>query len=504
MVEPLKSVCPTGAKMKLRQNKIVIRIIISLFVLYAVLHIPDSEPELLQPGDKSAFAWNSDQYWSELETRFIEAKHIGCDSLTNSINAGLLQLESMTEVLNSRAVSPESSQFQLIEQKIFDLSVLIGACSDSLTKFINAFSVLRTAVKDQSIHWNTNEQSSRDCTYRLIYGGRTAIEEIILQASNIDLPNVFIENDEPSSTPSAKILGVNIHSGDILVSRGGAPTSALIARGNDYPGNFSHIALVHVDDKSGDVSIIESHIEIGVAVANIEVYFNDKKLRVMVLRLRSDLPAIQSDPMLPHNAATYALNRALTEHISYDFTMDTEDPKRLFCSEVAFDAYRHYGVRLWSALSHISSVGVKNWLAVFGVKNFTTMEPSDLEYDPQLRVIAEWRDYETLYKDHLDNAVVDIMLESAEEGMTIDYDWHILPVARIMKGYSFVLNLFNKAGPIPKGMNATTALRNEWFSARHNATVEKLRKEANQFYQINGYVPPYWELIKMARRVFNQ
>lgn len=45
-----------------------------------------------------------------------------------------------------------------------------------------------------------------------------------------------------------------------------------------------------------------------------------------------------------------------------------------------------------------------------------TPEPSDLEYDPQLRVVAEWRDRDTLWQDHLDNAVVDVMLESAERG----------------------------------------------------------------------------------------
>ena len=132
------------------------------------------------------------------------------------------------------------------------------------------------------------------------------------------------------------------------------------------------------------------------------------------------------------------------------------------------------------------------------------MEPSDLEYDPNLRVIAEWRDYETLYKDHLDNVVVDIMLESAENGARIEYDWYNLPFARILKGYSFVLNLFNIAGPIPEGMNATAALKNEWFSNRHDVTVELLKKEAKQFHQHNGYVPPYWELIKIARRIYNR
>lgn len=111
-------------------------------------------------------------------------------------------------------------------------------------------------------------------------------------------------------TASADVRGTKIHSGDILVSRGGAPTSALIARGNDYPGNFSHIALVYVDPVTNEAKIVESHIEIGVVVSTAEEYLKDKKLRVMLLRPRADLSQIVKDPMLPHKAAEFAYRRA--------------------------------------------------------------------------------------------------------------------------------------------------------------------------------------------------
>src|SRR5207248_8921424 len=101
---------------------------------------------------------------------------------------------------------------------------------------------------------------------------------------------------------SVRFLGMDLHSGDILVSRGGAPTSALIARGNDYPGSFSHVALLHVDEKSGRASVIEAHIERGVAVSSLEQYLADKKLRIVVLRLCPELLELVADPMLPHKA----------------------------------------------------------------------------------------------------------------------------------------------------------------------------------------------------------
>jgi len=450
--------------------------------------------------ENNSFAWNSDEYWSLLENRFREAHSIGCTGLSSEIESDFKTLDSLLVYLKSDTLAPESNIFTGIEKSFFELGVYLAACPESLIKYIESFNKLRTLVKNQSINWDVNSQMARSRIYRLLYGGRTAIEEVMQQSPTGAIPEAVLGTNESSATPAAEILGVRIHSGDILVSRGGAPTSALIARGNDYPGNFSHAALVHIDEKGNEVSIIESHIEIGVAVASIDDYMRDTKLRVMVLRLRSDLPFMQADPMLPHRAAEFALHRALTEQIPYDFAMDTKDHDKLFCSEVVSAAYEQVGVGLWTALSNISGTGVKSWLAAFGVKYFVTQEPSDLEYDPQLRVVAEWRDHETLHKDRLDNGVVDVMLEEAESGRRLTYDWYKLPMARILKLYSFILNRFGGVGPVPEGMSATAALKNEWFSTRHENIKAELIVLEREFKENNGYSPPYWELIKLARK----
>ena len=57
---------------------------------------------------------------------------------------------------------------------------------------------------------------------------------------------------------------------------------------------------------------------------------------------------------------------------------------------------------LWYAALEISFqyfvTRVVNWLSDFGVEHFITQMPADLEYDPQLSVVAEWRDPETLFR----------------------------------------------------------------------------------------------------------
>jgi hypothetical protein len=203
--------------------------------------------------------------------------------------------------------------------------------------------------------------------------------------------------------------------------------------------------------------------------------------------------------MLPHKAAEFAYKRVKEGHIPYDFAMDYKDHSKLFCSEVASAGYEQFGIHLWAGISHISSPGLRKWLAAFGVRHFETQEPSDLEYDPQLVVVAEWRDQATLKKDHYDNAVTEVMLEGAEKGDEISYQWYLLPLARIAKGYSVVMNLFGRPGPVPEGMSATAALRTQYYDKRHGAIKERLSLKAEEFKTTQGYAPPYWELVKLAR-----
>ena len=150
-------------------------------------------------------------------------------------------------------------------------------------------------------------------------------------------------------------------------------------------------------------------------------------------------------------------------------------------------------------MSHLSTPGVIAWLSSLGVRHFETQEPSDLEYDPQLRVVAEWRDPEALFQDHADNAVIDVMLEAAEQGEPLGYNRYQLPLCRVLKAYSLARNWLGAVGPIPEGMSATTALRAEQLRTDHAAIKARLLEGVDRFKVERGYVPPYWALVSMAR-----
>src|SRR5204863_297973 len=158
----------------------------------------------------------------------------------------------------------DAAALDSVERRFFALAPLVAACPRYLRDYVRLSGRLREAIKWQSRRWDVAGDGARVRLYRSLYGFRGAVEEAMLQHPDTSL-SLLEGRREPSATPAATVHGVEIHSGDILVSRGGYPTSALIARGNDYPGNFSHVGLVHVDGVSHVASVIEAHIERGVA-----------------------------------------------------------------------------------------------------------------------------------------------------------------------------------------------------------------------------------------------
>ncbi len=91
------------------------------------------------------------------------------------------------------------------------------------------------------------------------------------------------------------------------------------------------------------------------------------------------------------------------------------------------------------------------------------------------------------------------MLEGAERGDALEFNWYALPVARLLKGYSWLLARVGDVGTIPEGMSPSAALRNRAYGARHAAIKAALQVEVDRATTQMGYRPPYWSLVALAR-----
>lgn len=480
--------------------KLFVRLLIILFSAYLLLLIPDfSEPRIISASEKP-YSWNRDDFWKKQEQIFSSARTTNPQNIDSVISGLKLISEKNLAALQTEGLSPEDSIFRITLFSFFELAPYVAVRQENTGWYIRYYNQVRNAVKTKSQNWNMDSKPARNTVYEMLYGMRASVEEVLLQSDSAHFQEVMSVNEVPSQTPSAQIFGMTVHSGDILVSRGGAEVSALISRGNDYPGNFSHVAFIYIDDSTKTPHFIEAHIERGVAVSSLEKYTADRKLRIMVLRLRNDLPEMINDPMLPEKAAKFSFIESGRRHIPYDFKMNFQDSSSMFCSEVASSAYGKNGIQLWKSESTISSQGVVNWLSQFGVENFVTQMPSDLEYDPQLSVVAEWRSSEFLVKDHIDNAVMDVLYQAADEGKELKHNPFLLPAVRVIKLYCMIQNQFGIESVIPEGMSATQALKNNTLVDLHVSLKSETEKLVGKFIQENGYRPPYWQMVDLAKK----
>lgn len=479
--------------------KKILKILLILAGVYGLLLIPLPQKEgEIQKASEAPFVWDQDALWERLEASFLSGKAMPASTLDSLVNRMARETDSILLAYADKRIHPEDGFYPLIEANFFQIAPLIAAQQNKSDWHIHFYNSVRSKLKEDAIYWDMNSGAARNISYRVLYGMRAAVEEILLQSTEEQFVSTMYVSDEASAAPAATIMGIPIHSGDLLVSRGGAEVSAFISRGNDFPGNFSHVALVYISEETNQPYFVEAHIEKGVAIATQEAYLKDKKLRFMVMRPRANLQALKADPLIPHKAALYMYEEAQERHIPYDFKMDYYDPSAMFCSEVGSYAYKQFGVGLWEFTSTISSSGIIDWLHNFGVENFVTQMPSDLEYDPALSVVAEWRNKETLFQDHLDNAVMDALIGRANAGEKLTYNRWLLPVARVVKGYSFLLTLVGKEGIIPEGMSPVTALKNNDFVARFQQVKARTQLKIAAFENEQSYVPPYWQLVRFA------
>lgn len=213
----------------------------------------------------------------------------------------------------------------------------------------------------------------------------------------------------------------DLKSGDVLLSRGAALTSAAIARLGDIDAQFSHAALVYIDPRTKKIYTVEAHIEYGVLIAPFETYLKDGKVRSAVFR--------QKDAVLGAKAAEWMYNyvrayqRKHKENIQYDFTLDLNAHSKIFCSEVVTMAYAAassgslFIPQVQSRMDELSHTG---FLKDLGVTTLQTFLPGDFEMDTRFELIAEWRDHLKMRETHLKDAT-----------LTKIYEW------MVTKGYDF-------------------------------------------------------------------
>lgn len=230
--------------------------------------------------------------------------------------------------------------------------------------------------------------------------------EWVLAERGDEVPLRVLAGDEPALMLNGPGDAYEPRSGDILMVRSRYFVSATIARIGDEEGQFSHAALVHVDD-DGKVWVLESLIERGAIAVPWDEWQGRRPVRAVVMRHRDSKVAAGAARWLHDWIAERA--RTGKGPAPYDFTMDFTDNGELFCVELVQFAFREStngAVQVPRFASSIGHLGGRPFLEQLGVRQTEIYTPSDFEIDPNLTPAAEWRDYSQTAHTRIQDAIL--------------------------------------------------------------------------------------------------
>lgn len=193
-------------------------------------------------------------------------------------------------------------------------------------------------------------------------------------------------------------------SGDILMSRGNSFVSAAIARSGGAQGQFSHLSLVYIDEKTQKAYTIESHIESGVLVRPLQDHIDQENARETIYRY--------PDAQMAHAAAKIMYDLALQykepDTLPYDFQRNMNDASALDCTEIIRTGFRRASndkILFPQYITHLPK-SLKPFINSIGVKTELSFSPEDIEVDPRLELVAEWRNFNKVEDIRFKNEII--------------------------------------------------------------------------------------------------
>lgn len=306
----------------------------------------------------------------------------------------------------------------------------------SIDRDINASFMARIALKETFKDFDGDADCLKSATD--VFRGLRYVEDYLIEMRMEKTPNAPIEytslkGEFPYLLVNPKYAADfksydDLKSGDVILSRGNAFSSAAIARigSNDY--QFSHLSFVYKNPDNDEAFTTEAHIEIGSVTAPLLDHVSGKNAREVVFRYE--------DGDLAHKASKNIYERVLAKQktkktIEYDFGMDYKDDERLFCSEIISSGFKSVSPKDADYLPMFKSKftpGMIPFLNTIGVPaskeniaNLDVFSPGDIQFDPRFDLVAEWRNPKKLEENRLKDFILTKMFERMEtENYKID------------------------------------------------------------------------------------
>ena len=283
-------------------------------------------------------------------------------------------------------------------------------------QILNKLFLIRLELRNKLKDLYLKGEATPECVQRIRKANRYSrfmeefLGEWLAEHNLVELVSRDHEKNDYQLFVNPKYKNYELESGDILLARGESFVSATIARIGDDDGQFSHAAIVYVNSK-GTKFVVEALIERGLVITPLNEWREAGHARSVVFRHPDRALAKKAGEMI-YQKATKALES--NAPIPYDFKMDMSNAEELFCSEVVRNAYElasngEYILPTYS--TSFEGFRGHSFLKNMGITVPGTFGPSDLEIEPTIELVAEWRNLRKKKKIRSQDVILTSMLQ---------------------------------------------------------------------------------------------
>lgn len=264
--------------------------------------------------------------------------------------------------------------------------------NDTLAKLFHIQLMVRKKQRELSLSGKLNYdclQNIRRSTRYIRFMEDMLIEWLIERKKITQFSDDVLSGEFPQLMKNVDSLEFKI--GDLFLIRGKSYVSGMIARIGDTELQFSHLAILGLNEKNEKV-IIEALIPYGTKISPFKEWMKQKEARVVLFRFQ--------DSVIAENAGRAAFDLAnsyIGRHghtIPYDFHMSSLDADTIFCAELIENAFLTASsskVLLPEHKSMTTKFKSTPFLKNMGIDASEIFAPGDIEFDSRFDLLAEYR-----------------------------------------------------------------------------------------------------------------
>jgi hypothetical protein len=288
----------------------------------------------------------------------------------------------------------------------------------------------------------------------------------------------FTENQWPNLivnkklVPSGNLTRDDLKSGDFFMTKGTTFASSVISRIGKIDNQFSHLAVVYIDDGSlfgeknkGKIYVVESEPDFGLQIVSLDHFLTNDKNRLVLYRYSpvGDLTKLTSPSEVAKRAAKFLAEKAdvrpneydktgsddtmksrldvvekqtgkrFIQRVGYNFGMDMNIESTLFCSQIvsyglknacnqpgvkceSFPEIGNDGVNIFPLVQSEIVTKDNGFAKLLNLTIDKTFAPADAEVEPRFEMIAEWRDVSYASYTRLQDMAMTKLFQLMEQG----------------------------------------------------------------------------------------